>query len=242
MPRRPRYDTRIDGVLAVDKPRGVTSARVVAKVRHAAGNCKTGHAGTLDPLATGLLLCCLGSATKLVDRLMADTKAYLAEVDLSAFTTTDDAEGERDEVVVDPEDQPTHEGLCDACEALTGWIEQTPPAYSAIHIDGRRAYQLARAGEAVTLKPRRVRVDRIDVLHYAWPIARVGVTCGKGVYIRSLARDLGRAMGTGGHLASLRRTRIGAFDVAEAVAWERLDEPVTQADLRSVPEQADRPT
>ncbi|MEO0965240.1 MAG: tRNA pseudouridine(55) synthase TruB [Planctomycetota bacterium] len=216
MGRSPRYRTQRDGVLVVDKPVGVSSADVVRAVRFGAGDCKTGHAGTLDPLASGVLVCCLGAATKLSDRLMAGVKAYETEVDLAAFTTTDDREGERAEVAIDPGGRPDAARLREALSGFVGVIDQTPPAYSAAHVGGRRAYALARRGEAVELEPRRVRIDAIDLVSLDWPIARLVVTCGKGVYIRSLARDLGVAMGTGGHLASLRRTRVGPFTIEGA--------------------------
>jgi tRNA pseudouridine55 synthase len=198
-------------VLVVDKPVGVTSADVVRAVRFGAGDCKTGHAGTLDPLASGVLVCLLGDATRLSDRVMRGQKVYDAEVDLSAFTTTDDREGDRDEVAIAPADRPTLAALEAAAAGFVGEIEQTPPAYSAAHVAGRRAYAIARQGGAVKLDPRRVRIDAIEVASLAWPIARLSVTCGKGTYIRSIARDLGVALGTGGHLASLRRTRVGPF-------------------------------
>ena len=219
----------IAGLLVVDKPLGLSSMDVVRRVRRAAGGAKTGHAGTLDPLATGVLVCCLGRATRWVDRIMALGKIYEATVDLSAFTTTDDREGPRQEVAVaTPPDQACVRA---ALDGLVGAIQQKPPAYSAVHIDGQRAYQLARRGQDVPTTARTVRVDAIELLDYAWPNARIRVACGKGTYIRSLARDLGARLGTGGHLASLRRLAVGPFDLAAAVPICRLDQPLTQADL-----------
>ena len=232
MPRRPKYKTHLDGLLVVDKPLHLSSMDVVRRVRHAAGFCKTGHGGTLDPLATGVVVCCLGKATKLVESLMAGVKVYEAGVDLSAFTPTDDREGEREEVVVDG--APSLEAVVAACAGMTGVVEQRPPMYSAVHVDGKRAYKLAREGETVELPSREVRVDRIEVLGYAFPDLTLRITCGKGVYIRSIARDLGRALGTGGHLSSLRRTRVGRFTVEEAVPIERLEQPIVQDDLLAV--------
>ncbi|MEM9251956.1 MAG: tRNA pseudouridine(55) synthase TruB [Planctomycetota bacterium] len=223
MGRSPRYRTKRDGVLVIDKPVGVTSADVVRAVRFGAGDCKTGHAGTLDPLASGVLVCCLGVATKLSERLMAGVKVYETEVDLSAFTTTDDREGERTDVEIPEADRPGTQRVRAALHRFIGVTEQVPPAYSAAHVGGRRAYALARRGEAVELEPRRVRIDAIDLVSFAWPIARLVVTCGKGVYIRSLARDLGEALGTGGHLASLRRTRVGPFTVDTARPLSSID-------------------
>jgi tRNA pseudouridine55 synthase len=224
----------VGGVLVVDKPLGWNSMRVVARARRAAGGIKTGHAGTLDPLATGVMVVCLGKATKCVDRIMGMTKVYEAEIDLTAFTSTDDREGEREEVVVErPVDE---EALRSALSGLTGHITQRPPAFSAVHVNGQRAWRLARQGKAVEMPERTVRVDAIELLSYAWPVARVRVTCGKGTYIRSLARDLGVALGTGGHLASLRRLAVGGYDLSKAVDGERLDRPLGQEDLLPMPE------
>ncbi|MEM7681454.1 MAG: hypothetical protein AAF288_05830 [Planctomycetota bacterium] len=161
MPRRPKYLTKIHGVLPVDKPLGVSSAAVVRRVRFAAGNCKTGHAGTLDPMATGLVVCCLGDATKLVPKLMADRKVYRASVDLSAFSTTDDAEGELTPVPRAQTEMPDETAVRAQIDLWTGWVEQVPPAYSAVHVDGQRAYKLARAGEAVKLPAKRVHIESI---------------------------------------------------------------------------------
>ena len=202
---------------------------VVRRVRRAAGGARTGHAVTLDPLATGVLVCCLGWATRCVEQLMGMTKLYEAEVDLSAFTSTDDREGERREVAVT---EPPHEAdLRDALGGFVGMIEQVPPAFSAVHVAGRRAYKMARRGEQVELPARTVRVDEIELLRFNWPLAALRITCGRGTYIRSIARDLGRTLGTGGHLASLRRTAVGPYDLSIAVGAKRLDEPIVQEDL-----------
>lgn len=225
-------ETAMSGLLVVDKPLGWSSMDVVRRVRRAAGGAKTGHAGTLDPLATGVVVCCLGRATRSVGQLMETTKLYDAVVDLSAFTATDDREGEPQVVAVDV--PPDEAALRAALGGFVGFVQQTPPAYSAVHVNGQRAYKLARRGEQVTLAARTVRIDAIDVLDYAWPMATLRVTCGKGTYIRSLARDLGGALGTGGHLASLRRLAVGRYDLAMAVDSQRLDKPITQADLISV--------
>lgn len=207
---------------------------VVRRVRRAAGGAKTGHAGTLDPLATGVVICCLGRATRSVSWLMGLTKIYEAAVDFSAFTTTDDREGQRQEVAAaSPPDEAT---LRAALAKFIGEIEQTPPAFSAIKIGGRRAYKMARQGQAVVIAARTVRIDAIELLAYDWPLAHLRVTCGKGTYIRSLARDLGALLGVGGHLAGLRRTAVGEYDLAKAVPPERLQQPITQADLLPTPE------
>lgn len=229
----------------VDKPLGLSSMDVLrvlrrglasagAKVRgKGTGKVKTGHAGTLDPLATGLLICCIGKATRSVDRLMGQPKQYIAEVDLSAFTTTDDREGERTEVSVST--PPSQDDLQVAASQFLGTIDQAPPAYSAIHVDGRRAYDLARKGAQFELPTRPVRIDAIELQQYTWPIARLRIDCGKGTYIRSLARDLGKALGTGGHLASLRRTRIGDYHVDHAITIDRCEQPIQPDDLLPIP-------
>lgn len=205
---------------------------VVRRVRRAAGGVKTGHAGTLDPLATGVVVCCLGKATRCVEQIMGLTKVYVAEIDLSAFTTTDDAEGPRLEVSVS--DQPTEARLREVLARFVGVVEQVPPAYSALHVGGRRAYDLARQGKEVTLTARPVRIDAIELMHFHWPMAKVKVICGRGTYIRSLARDIGKALGTGGYLTGLRRLAVGPYTVEKAVTHERLAQPIGQGDLVAV--------
>ena len=206
---------------------------VIRHVRRAVSMKRVGHAGTLDPLATGVVVVCIGKATRCVESLMGMTKVYEADVDLSAFTATDDREGEREEVtVVIP---PSREDLCKVLSKFVGQIAQTPPAFSAVHINGQRAYKLARRGESVTLAPRMVNIAAIDLLDYAWPTARIRVTCGKGTYIRSLARDIGRALGTGGHLASLRRLSVGPYGLSQAANQKRLELPFRQDELLPEP-------
>lgn len=217
------------GLLVVDKPLGWTSTEVVRRVKRAAGGTKTGHAGTLDPLATGVVVCCLGRATQQVERIMGLTKVYEAEIDFTAFTTTDDLEGERTEV--NAADEPDEAELRAVLAGFVGQVEQVPPVYSALQVGGKRAYDLARAGKAVELAARVVRIDEVELLDYHWPKAKVRVTCGRGTYIRSLARDIGKALGTGGHLSGLRRLGVGPFTVEIAVTHERLERPITQADL-----------
>ncbi|MCK6475012.1 MAG: tRNA pseudouridine(55) synthase TruB [Planctomycetes bacterium] len=235
----PRYTNKdLHGLIVIDKPVGFTSMDVVRRLRRAAGNCKTGHAGTLDPLASGVLVCAFGRATRAIDRLMALTKVYETTVDLSAFTETDDAEGARNEVAV--ETPPSREDVARALEGLTGTIEQTPPAYSALKVDGRPAYKYARKGQAVELKPRKVRVDTIELLSYAWPELDLRVTCGKGTYIRSLARQIGGKLGTGGHLKALRRTAVGPYTLAQAVGFDALPALIGAKHVLPVPEEPAR--
>lgn len=231
---------RWSGLIVVDKPLAMSSMDVVRRVRWSASRgqqikkTKCGHAGTLDPLATGVVICCIGSATKAVDRLMGLTKVYEAQVDLSAFTESDDRESPRIEVEVAT--PPTQQMVREACNSFVGEnVEQIPPAFSAIHIDGKRAYELARDGEDVKMRPRWVRIDAVELLDYQWPIATIRVTCGKGTYIRSLGRDLGVVLGTGGHLASLRRTAVGRYCVEDAQAMERFDTPMSRDDLLPLP-------
>lgn len=216
------------GILLVDKPGGLTSHDVVARTRRAFGTRKVGHAGTLDPMATGLLVIGIEGATRLLTYIVGADKTYTATIRLGQATTTDDAEGE----VVRAADAPSLAAVDAARIAagvsdLTGAISQVPSSVSAIKVDGRRAYDRVRAGEDVQLAARQVVVSRFDVLD-----DRPGdgvrdldviVDCSSGTYIRALARDLGDALGVGGHLTALRRTRVGRFDVADAVGLDALE-------------------
>jgi tRNA pseudouridine55 synthase len=216
--RRPRRDPPPPGLLVVDKPAGWTSHDVVGKVRGLVGTRKVGHAGTLDPMATGVLVLGVERATKLLGHLALDTKTYLATIRLGVETTTDDAEGEAcggadASGVADA-------AVTDGIAALTGDIAQVPSTVSAIKVDGKRAYERARAGEEVALEARPVHVARFDVLEVRRGDATVDldvvVDCSSGTYVRALARDLGRGLGVGGHLTALRRTRVGPFTLAHA--------------------------
>ncbi len=213
-----RVRTAASRGLEIENGEGSTSFRPVKRQK-----VKTGHAGTLDPLASGVVICCLGRATKAVDQLMGLTKVYLTTFDLSAFTSTDDREGERQEV--ETSKLPSLSEIKSACGSFLGEIQQVPPAFSAIHVKGKRAYQLARQGEEVSLGQRTVRIDAIEVLAYDWPNLTLRVTCGKGTYIRSLGRDIGKALGVGGHLASLRRESVGPYHVDQAMPIERFEQP-----------------
>jgi len=231
---RQKVVSTLCGLIVVDKPVGLSSMDVVRRVRFAAGKAKTGHAGTLDPLATGVVICCLGKATKCVEKLMGQPKTYQTRIDLSAFTTTDDLEGERQEV--DVSTAPELEAVQAVCADFIGEVQQTPPAYSAVHINGQRAYKLARKGEVVEMPTKIVRIDSIEVLSYAWPMLSLKVACGRGTYIRSLGRDIGKRLGVGGHLASLRRTAVGEYTLERSHPIDRFESPVTQADLLPVPQ------
>ena len=206
--------------------------QAVATVRRRAGGVKTGHAGTLDPLATGVLVLALGRATKIIDRIMRTDKKYRTTIDLSAFTTTDDREGERTDVqpiVIPPEPQ-----IRAALQLFSGEIMQRPPAFSAMKIGGRRAYAMARKGQTVDIPPRPVHIDTIDLVSYQWPLLEIKIHCGKGTYIRSLARDIGVALGTGGHCATLRRTAVGPFSESVAIDLDKVPAPVRQSDLHDI--------
>lgn len=232
-PRNKRPD--LNGILVIDKPLKMSSAHVCTIVRGKTAGAKVGHAGTLDPLATGVLVICLGKATKLVERIMGTPKRYLTEIDLSAFSTTEDLEGELTPVDVDPADRPTRERIAEIIESdFTGVISQAPPSFSAIKIGGRPAYKLARKGEIPTeLEPRNIRIDSIEILDYEWPKLTLDIRCGRGAYIRSLGRDLGRALGTGGYLTALRRTAVGQFteDIAQQLEEVPEGDGMTEAAL-----------
>jgi tRNA pseudouridine55 synthase len=209
-------DAATDGLLLVDKPAGVTSHDVVLAARRAFGESRIGHAGTLDPFATGLLVLLLGRATRLLPYLDGVPKEYQATITFGRETETDDLEG----ATVREASPPTDETIAEAVAQLTGGLEQIPPAYSAKRVAGRRAYDAARAGEPLTLAPARVRVFAWRDLVRDGASLRATIACGGGTYIRALARDLGRLSGSAAHLATLRRVRSGPFHVADAVSLE----------------------
>jgi len=213
---------RLFGVLNLHKPAEVTSRDVVNTVQRLVRPGKVGHAGTLDPMATGVLLVCVGPATRLVSILQQAPKTYLAEFRLGQRSDTDDATGQVEET---PNISPIAVDRIEAAVAdFVGVIEQTPPAYSAVKIDGRRAYTLARQGQDVELKSRPVRIDSIDIVSYDWPLLCVTIQCGSGTYVRSIARDLGEKLGCGGLMTSLVRTAIGDFRLQDAVDPPALNE------------------
>ena len=210
-----------EGIFALYKPRGITSQRAVQIVKHWARKkthnkkIKVGHGGTLDPLAEGVLVIAVGrSYTKNLATVVKAQKEYRAEITLGATTTTDDAEGEK--TIVNHTKQPTHQVLEDVCAQFVGNIVQTPPAYSAIKINGQEAYKRIRRGEHVVMKQRRVQIDAITILDYHYPVVHIKVVCGTGTYIRSLARDIGATLGTGAFLSGLVRTRVGTFSLDDA--------------------------
>ncbi|MGE2692288.1 tRNA pseudouridine(55) synthase TruB [Mycolicibacterium pulveris] len=216
------------GLVIVDKPAGFTSHDVVGRCRRIFDTRKVGHAGTLDPMATGVLVVGIERATKILGLLTATDKSYAATIRLGQTTSTEDAEGEVLQTVSAAD--VTDAQIEAAVGALRGDIDQIPSAVSAVKVGGQRAYQLARAGRPVELAPRRVRVDRFDVLGTRRQESHVDVDvevdCSSGTYIRALARDVGAALGVGGHLTALRRTRVGAFGLDEARSLDALaDEP-----------------
>lgn len=225
------------GIIIIDKPAGPTSMDVVAIVRRKSSHggklrLRVGHAGTLDPLATGVLVVAVGRATKVIDRLMACDKRYETVIDLGAFTTTDDREGARQEI--EPRAVPTRAQIIGALAGFEGAIRQRPPAFSAVKIAGQRAYDLARRGKAARAEPRQVHVHSIQVLEYQWPLLKLGIHCGKGFYVRGLARDLGQSLGTGGHCLEIRRTAVGPFETGMARQLDELPQHVSNSDLMSI--------
>jgi tRNA pseudouridine55 synthase len=245
----------LNGIVVVDKPPGPTSHDVVARVRRECG-CRVGHTGTLDPMASGVLVLCLGKATKSAGKLEILDKEYLFAVRLGLITDTLDAQGKV------TEERPlawcaaadgcalglsaSREGLsgCEkqselcarkiaaAAAAFVGEMEQVPPAYSALKVGGRKSYELARAGRAVELAARKVVIRKLDVLGIEPPLVRMRVECSKGTYVRSLARDIGKALGCGGIVAELRRTRVGAFDLDGAVDGRNITREAVELALR----------
>jgi tRNA pseudouridine55 synthase len=219
----------MNGLVIVDKPAGWTSHDVVGKLRRLAGTRRVGHAGTLDPMATGVLIIGVEKATRLLGHLALTEKSYDAVIRLGQSTNTDDAEGEI--TATSPASGVTEEDLRAAVADLSGPIEQIPPQVSAIKVDGRRAYKRVRDGEEVALRARPVTVYDFALgdLRYHGDLLDVSatITCSSGTYIRALARDLGAALGVGGHLSYLRRTRVGPYDLAQARTIEQLTEELT---------------
>jgi tRNA pseudouridine55 synthase len=210
--------TAPDGVLVVDKPSAWTSHDVVGRVRRLAGTRKVGHAGTLDPMATGVLVLGIGRATRLLGHLSLTDKEYDATIRLGITTVTDDAEGD----VLEVRDASAVGDVAAAMASLTGEVHQVPSAVSAIKVDGVRAYTRVRAGEDVALAPRLVTVARFELMERRADELDVRVECTSGTYVRALARDLGQMLGVGAHLTSLRRTRVGPFGLDEARTVEQL--------------------
>ena len=219
-----------DGILNLNKTPGITSRGVVDRVQRLARPAKVGHAGTLDPLATGVLVVCVGAATRLAEHVQRMPKQYAGTFLLGRHSPTEDVDGEITELTDPP--VPSLDQLKTAAAALTGRISQRPPAFSALKVAGRRAYSMARRGEQVELKPRTVEVHRLAVVSYDYPEFKLDVECGSGTYIRSLGRDLAESLGTAAVMSNLERTAIGGFTVDEAIDPETLTPDTWTAHLR----------
>ncbi len=219
----------INGVIVLDKPRGPTSMSMVNMIRRKCHKTKTGHAGTLDPLATGVLVLGIGKMTKQLGDMMATDKAYETVINLSGITAGHDEESEPEPVNIDA--IPSESDVVDAVSTFKGEIAQAPPIHSAVKVGGQRSYKVARTGVQVGLKPRQVMVHNISVTHYEWPLVTIKIECAKGFYVRSLARDLGKALGTGGYCKFIRRTAVGPFTIENAWQLEDLPEFLSQDDL-----------
>ena len=217
----------MDGILNINKPHGITSYRVVALVKRLSGKRRVGHAGTLDPLATGVLPVCIGQATRVVEFLAAARKTYRAEIEMGVTTDTYDASGS-----IIKRGNPAgiqQEHVEKAVSSFRGVIRQTPPMYSAIKHQGKKLYELARAGITVERKSRPVIIHRLDIIDFQPPLVTVEVECGKGTYIRSLAHDLGQILGCGASLKSLVRQRYGPFDIEDAISIPQLEAAFRQS-------------
>ncbi len=214
----------MDGILLVNKPKGWTSFDAVAKIRGVlrAGSgpkVKVGHTGTLDPLATGLLVLLVGKATKQAPELSKVDKTYETAVKLGFNSTTGDEEGEKTQI---SDKKPTQEQIQTVLNSFLGEIDQIPPAYSAIKVDGQRAYKLARQGKAVKIEPRRVKIYEITDVEYDYPELKFTVQVSSGTYIRTLAEDIGKSLGTGAYLTDLKRSKVGQYDLKDAISPENV--------------------
>jgi len=213
-----RGKTRPSGVVVLNKPPGISSAQYVYRLRPVFGIWKVGHAGALDPFAEGVLLGCVGRATKLVERLMNLPKTYETTLQLGVTSPSYDPE-----TPLEPfpnAKPPTNEQVSEAVRRFVGIIQQVPPAFSAVKVKGRSAYELARRGENVDVRARPVRIYRLEVLSYDWPLLTLRILCGRGTYIRALARDLGEALGCGAICKTLKRLEVGPFGIDRAVRLE----------------------
>jgi len=218
------------GLLNLHKPSGMTSRQTVNVVQRLVRPAKVGHAGTLDPLASGVLVVCTGAATRLIEYVQQMPKMYTDTFLLGRSSPTEDVEGEVAELDNPP--VPTREQIAAAAEKLVGRIEQRPPSFSALKVDGRRAYKLAREGRPIELEPRPVTVYRIEMVKYEYPELVLEIECGSGTYVRSLGRDLAESLGTAAVMAALTRTAIGVFRIEDAVAPHRLTRTTLAAHLQ----------
>ncbi len=224
--------------LIIDKPYGWSSFHVVKKVRSLLSSrlralgirkLKVGHAGTLDPLATGVMIVCTGKATKRIDELQAGVKTYVAEIALGATTPSFDLETPIDATY--PTDHIDRRSVEEVLYRFSGTIQQVPPVYSAVKVDGYRAYKKARSGEEVELKAKTLQIDAIDLLEFSSKLIKIRVVCSKGTYIRALARDIGYALGSGGHLISLRREAVGGSTLENSISISEIDSLLSQSPM-----------
>lgn len=212
----------MQNIISINKPKGWTSFDVVAKVRLTLGVKKVGHAGTLDPLATGVLVVAVGrEATKKISDIVGKEKEYIAKIKLGETSTTDDEEGAKTKYQNSKFRCQKNE-IASTLKKFIGEISQVPPIYSAIKIKGKKAYQLARKGKDVKMKARQVLIKEIKIVSYRWPYLKIRVICGPGTYIRSLARDIGQELGCGAYLADLERTRVGEYTLKDTIKIEDL--------------------
>ncbi len=222
-------------IIGIDKPLGWTSFDAVKRLRGAiqrrlrVKKFKVGHAGTLDPLATGVLIVCTGRATRKIETLQNGTKEYIAGITLGATTPSFDLETEIDATY--PWEHITEERIKDILPRFTGRVMQVPPVFSAVKVDGKRAYNLARKGKEVELKAKPLEISEIEVLSFDVPVLTIRVVCSKGTYIRALARDIGTALDSGAHLTSLRRTRVGDIKIADCLSVEKAVEVISNGPL-----------
>jgi len=206
------------------KPKGPTSHDIIYQVRKMTGIKKVGHAGTLDPLASGVLVVGVTrTGTKQMHELVKKEKEYIAQITFGQTSTTDDAEGEKTQVYQTNQTKPDVPDLKKVLSQFTGMIKQVPPIYSAIKVKGKPAYKYAREGKEVELPAREAEIKEIEILDYAWPIAKIRFVTGSGVYIRSLARDIGKALGVGAYLSDLQRTRVGEYSLDQAMSLEQFE-------------------
>jgi len=210
----------MDDIIVLNKPRGISSNHFLTMVKKKTGIKKVGHAGTLDPLAEGVLIVGLGSGTKKLNLIIKNEKEYEATIRLGMESTTDDEEGEKTINVVEELPRKTIE---ESLKKFIGMTEQMPPIYSAVKYQGREAYKWTREGKTVELKPRLIEIKELEILEYQWPSLKIRVVTGPGVYIRGLARDLGRELAVGGYISALKRTRVGEYWIKDSLGIEELE-------------------
>lgn len=219
-----------EGFVLINKPKGITSFGIVAQLRKITGVKRIGHCGTLDPLASGLLICAIGrSATKQIDSLLKQEKTYLAEVELGKESNTYDMEGEIKKIKFN--NKPTKKEIKEILKRFIGEIDQVPPIYSAKKINGRRAYDLARKGEEVKLKKNKIKIYKIEIISYKFPFLKIKVECGSGTYIRSLAHDIGRQLKTGAVLIGLIRESVGKYSLKKSLEIEKIGLDVIEKNI-----------